>query len=332
MRRRDADPGALGRPEAPGRPCPSRRFRRRGQPVEAVVVPGDQREAGPREAGGPPPPPPPAEDVYGFEDAPLPPRSARPATGDDPAPIARARPKKKSAGFFSSGPKKELYPGGPTGGGALQRIIVGIAVGIGGFLFKVALLPAIQQAADPTWASRGVIDSFARAQVAQIDAISSILRGVTDVPSAQAASGGANAALRKLGDLIRAHKDKKGKLTDIADIKAKYQAETSRAEGVLLSEVRRVAMIPDAWQTLGIQAVIDELAALDNSGATNMGGFVAPQFRPPPPMNPILPPSMPPANAGIGPAPGPRPGPGFGPRPGFGNRNRNRPPLGVPPG
>ena len=262
-----------------------------------------------------------AEDAYGLDDLPGPPsRPGDSPASDEPTLPARARSK---PGKKSAGPKQGLYPGGPTVGEAVKRVVVGIALGLLGLLVRAVVIPAIQQGADPTWASRGVIESYMRAQVTQVDAAASGLRDVRDVRSAGSASPAVNGALKGLAAQIRSYKDRKGKLADIQESRAKYAADLARAESGFLGEVRRVMMIEGAWDALAIQPAIDDLASLSSdSGPNQMVGFAPPRFTPPrfiPP--PISAPTFPP-RPGFGPVPQPGPGPGFGPR----NRDRGRGP------
>jgi len=288
---------------------------------------------------------PPQVDVYGFEDEPSPPQTDfAPGTDEEDASPATppARPKKKrSTGFFAPRPKKKQQQAPPDGrsalGSTVGRVVIGIVTGIGGLLVTAYVRPALRNLADPNWASRSAIESFLQNQVACINEVNAVLGTVRDVPSAQAASVRANAAVEKWAENLRVHKDRKGDAKDIEALRIKYHRPQADASLEFRLAVERVAMIAGAWEALAWQGSLESLAAIEATipAGTNMMGFAPPPIRMPP--RPIMPPPMnlrmPDVPPAIPPGLGPRPG--FGPRPGMGpgSRNRNRNPTRVdPPG
>jgi len=253
------------------------------------------------------------EDVHGCDAAPSPPRSAASAVADD-SPPAWARAGRKSAGSSSPGPKKTLYSGGPTAGGALKRVGIGIAAGMVGLLVKTVVIPAIQRGGDPDRASRSSIEAFLKRQIDGTVDLAGIIRGVTDVPSAVAASPGANASLRALAGNLRANKDRQGDRKEVDALKARYQDRRRRASRDLVDELARVAAIPEALDALAIEAGMREYTAVTSSipvAGTGMP-FAPSQFNLPRLITPPGPGPGPVPTGGRSTRPGAR-GPDFGP-------------------
>ena len=276
----------------------------------------------------------PANDVYGFEDEPLPPRSSartlreRDEDSDD-SPIPPRVKKKNSVGLFAGSPQKTA-PNGQSAGTIVARVVVVIVLGIGVILL---CQPGVRQTLMPGWAMHGDIEAFIKKQVDETNALTSILRGVTDIPSATAASSSANATVRKLTENLRSNKDRKGNQKDIDSLKQKYAFAQQQALNSFTQEFTRVAMIPGAVDALAIMPALQELAAIESSipGGGAQNNFIPPRIpsmpRPnfnPPPMPRFNPPqpNFNPPQPNISP-----PMPNFNPpMPG-----QNRQPGGMPP-
>ncbi len=281
----------------------------------------------------------PRDDVYGFEDEPLPPRQGGVPGSDGLGTLPTAsRPKKKKAfGFFAGSKKKKtLHEGGPTAGMAIGRVVVGIVAGIGGLLASSLGLPGVRQMLVPGWTTRGQIESFVQNHLRYTSALAGVIRGVTDVPSARSSSGRANAAVRKLIENLLANKDRKGNQKEIEAIREKYRKRTQDAVFDFTSEMLRLASIPGALDALAIEGSLKELADIEASIPGAGGG--APDFSPlqirPPAMPPRFNPPMPGVpNSGQVPGfnpGGPAPPPPMGPRPPFGGRRPGFGPVGPP--
>ncbi len=286
------------------------------------------------------PPPPPREDVYGFDDDPLPSRSSPAGVegeGVGSSVATRPKAKKKSGSLFGSSPKAQSS-GGHSAFPIVLRIVIGILFGGGGIVATALGLPNLRTMFTPGYTSRSEFDALAKRQLDLSRELAGILGTVTDVPSAAAASPGANAAIRKIAQHMKANKDRKGSKKDIDELIQKYRSEKAQLTQALAGEWFRIGMIPGAHEAMAVDGTIEEALALEReiAGPNAQASLIPPPIpRPnftPPPIPPPMPnfdPPAPPNRPGMPPGPGfnsPPNMPGMPPGPNFpGRRGRNRP-------
>ncbi len=258
----------------------------------------------------------PREDVYGFDEEPLPPRLTPLANRPDRGgPAVATRPRKKKVGFFG-GSKKPKTAGGSSSIALAVMIVLGLVGGFAGLVAVGVVVLVVKSGVVPGgWSTRSQIDAFIKRQVDLTRELTAILRTVTDVPSATAASSRANDAVRKLTQNLKTNKDRKGLQKDIDDLKQKYQFDQRQALQEFTQEIQRLMMIDGALPALAIEGTLRELAVIEQQipGAGVQAGFTPPTFNPP---------NIPRPNFSAPPNFNPPPMPGLGP---------NGPVMGAPP-
>jgi hypothetical protein len=263
------------------------------------------------------------DDPYGFDDerplAPLPPRGAGPKEDADFSPPIK--PKKKKAGGFFSTKKKSKSDGGS------HNATIGASLG---GVVTVALIVArlaLNHGSLFGLSGRAEVERFYESIVSSVEEVTSIMKTVNDLPSAQQAGPRAATVLKRLVDEIRAKKDKKARKDIIEQVQAKYSSRMEVAMNGWVSECQRVAGVPGGQIALQmIQGPSLELASLaqEMAGQEAVGGpqFTPPRFSPRAELPGPSPPTM-------GPQPGMPAMPGAGP----GTMSPGQmPPGAMPPG
>jgi hypothetical protein len=198
---------------------------------------------------------PPVGDVYGFDEAPsaLPPIMPRVGGGDESdAPVKK---KKKKKGFFASGGKKSSSAGSSflDGLGALPlRLGAGLAVfaiigGIGAFGLT----------------SKSEVEAFTRRQLDMTNEMTSILKTVTSVPTAQTASPRLVSLIQRMIANLEGSKDKKASKRDLNAVIQKMKPLQEVALASLMSEFQRLSSIPGAVPALQIEGPMSQLAQVE---------------------------------------------------------------------
>jgi hypothetical protein len=265
---------------------------------------------------GRPAPPPANEDIYGFNDEPLPPRAAggRRSVDDDSGSVVSPVPKKKkkTTGFFAGSGGKSSAGGGGLGFTIVLRVVLALV----GLASSSLVLPGIRSALTPGWAFHSDIETFIKRQIDLTNELAAILKNVNDVEAAAAASARANDTIRKLEKNLTDNKDRKGALKDIEAVKNKYANEQQMSVQNFTAEFTRVCSIPGALEALSVMAALTQLDAVERSIPGAGGGN--PTFIPPAPPSIPRPHFPPPQNF----PPPMNPNPGFNRNPGP-NFNRN---------
>jgi hypothetical protein len=213
------------------------------------------------------------DDPYGFADAepepeplaPLPPAMRRPAFQPEPTAPAGKPKKKKKGGFFASkangGSGGSRAAGGASIGGVIAVVLFVLRLVVAGGNFF-------------TLSSASEIESFAQADVAAANEMTTILATVRDEPTARAALPRLSAILDRMIALGKQVQGKKGRMTDINAVKQKYEAQQEMAWQRVANEAQRVGSVPGGPQALqSLQGKFQELEAiLKQSGATVRNG------------------------------------------------------------
>jgi nitrate reductase NapAB chaperone NapD len=202
----------------------------------------------------------PVEDVYGFEDAPLPPRSTSFARGPaeastSAAPVARK--KKKAQGFFAGFGGKSSSSGGFSSSGSSR-----VLLGVGGVILTAIILPALRGSFNG-FAPRSQIAAYYQGTLDRGNQLTAMLRKVHDVPSAQQSSNAIREHLRQMTQYIRDNMNRKGNKADIEQLKAQFVVQQAQMEQALLREVQRLSRIPGVIQALNIMSELEEQSNLE---------------------------------------------------------------------
>ena len=181
------------------------------------------------------------EDVFGFDEPP--PSQPLPAGVEEVEewlPVAQ-RFKPRSAGLYGgfSPPRKKKKGSGGDGVGLVVKIALGIVLGFGILIGAgVALTVLLGLLA------RTTNEAILQERVALNKQLATILSGVRDVPSAQAASQQANAKIRAIAANLRQLKHTKGLTADVDALNQQYQLPQEQATQLVIQEYAGFAPSP----------------------------------------------------------------------------------------
>jgi hypothetical protein len=237
----------------------------------------------------------PKADVYGFDDDPLPPRSAvmKPEEDDfDSSPENPLSPRR--AGYYDPPKKKKKSAGGA--GSALwtaARIAIGLTIGLTGALVSLGIVTGTKIALLPNIQSSDGLEANLKERVQLHNSLADRLSQVNSMDEAQAASTVANDGIRAITRNLQKLKTTRALQKDIDSLKQRYAAPQEQAVLRLAQEFIRLQGLPGAWDALNVRDSIEAMAAEERSipglQQIQIPGQVNPPV-PPPSFNPPTPP------------------------------------------